>query len=380
MAAAVVVAGHICLDLIPTFAPGAVGDLIQPGKLIGIGPAVLSTGGAVSNTGIALHRLGVPVKLLGKIGDDRFGPLVMDLLQSQGPRLADGMIVSPGAVTSYSIILSPPGVDRTFLHCPGANQSFRANDIPPGALAGAAMFHFGYPPVMQSMYEADGAELEEVFALAKSAGLTTSLDLCPPDPLSPAAAVDWRAIFARVLPKVDIFLPSVEELLFLIDRPRHDALVARGDVLAGVDGDLLHELADRLLDWGSKIVVLKIGEHGLYLRTSAATANLPGLNAAWASREILAPSFAVDVVGTTGSGDCTIAGFLAGLGKGLSPEAVMTAAAGVGAFNVEVADAFSGVPTWERLQSRIVAGWKRRDVRLSLTGWRFDSGLRLWVK
>jgi len=58
----------------------------------------------------------------------------------------------------------------------------------------------------------------------------------------------------------------------------------------------------------------------------------------------------------------------------------MTAASGVGAFNVEVADAVSGVPTWERLQSRIAAGWKRREVRLPLNGWRFDPALQLWMK
>src|SRR3954464_15083322 len=97
----IVVAGHICLDIIPTFPAAAVGNLVQPGKLIGVEPATLATGGVVSNTGIALHRLGTPVKLLGKVGDDRFGSLVLDLLREQNSQLADGMIVSHGQVTSY---------------------------------------------------------------------------------------------------------------------------------------------------------------------------------------------------------------------------------------------------------------------------------------
>ena len=377
----IVVAGHICLDIIPTFPASSRGDLVQPGKLIGVEPATLCTGGVVSNTGVALHRLGVPVKLAGKVGDDRFGSLVLDLLRSQGESLADGMIVSPGAVTSYSVILSPPGVDRTFLHCPGANETYRAADIPAAALQGARYFHFGYPPVMKSMYEDDGAELERVFALAKSAGATTSLDLCQPDRGSPAAAADWRRIFARVLPKVDLFLPSIEELLFLIDRPRYDELSARGDVLSQVDGPLLHRLSGQLLDWGSKIVVMKLGEHGLYLRTSGDASNLPGLNKQWSDRELIAPCFNVNVVGTTGSGDCTIAGFLAGMFKGLpTPQAVMTAAVGVGACNVEVPDALSGVPTWEKLQTRLASGWKRREVGLSLPGWTLDSSTQVWEK
>jgi len=363
----IVVAGHICLDIIPTFPAAAVGNLVQPGKLIGVEPATLSTGGVVSNTGIALHRLGTPVKLLGKVGDDRFGSLVLDLLREQGPQLADGMIVSHGQVTSYTVILSPPGIDRTFLHCPGANHTYHASNIPTAALEGAAMFHFGYPPIMQSMYENGGAELERVFNVAKKAGLVTSLDLCQPDRASPAAAADWRMIFARVLPKVDVFLPSFEEVLFLIDRAKYDQLAAGGaDVLSRLDARVLHDLAGQLIDWGSPVVVLNLGEHGLYLRTTTDASKLQHFGKDWVGRELVAPCFKVNVVGTTGSGDCTIAGFLAGLHKGLSPEAVMTAAVGVGAFNVEVPDAVSGVPTWEKLQSRIAAGWPRRDTRISL--------------
>ncbi|MCK4602884.1 MAG: carbohydrate kinase family protein, partial [Phycisphaerae bacterium] len=56
----VVVAGHICLDIIPTFSElkGDLAAAFVPGNLINVGPAVTATGGAVSNTGLALHRLG----------------------------------------------------------------------------------------------------------------------------------------------------------------------------------------------------------------------------------------------------------------------------------------------------------------------------------
>ena len=62
----VVVAGHICLDVIPglTQAPD-----LTPGRLVVVGPSAVSTGGPVGNVGLALHRLGVPVRLMGKIGD-----------------------------------------------------------------------------------------------------------------------------------------------------------------------------------------------------------------------------------------------------------------------------------------------------------------------
>ena len=58
-----VVAGHICLDIIPALAGEAIP---APGRLVAAGPAVTATGGAVSNTGLALHRLGVPTRLAGR--------------------------------------------------------------------------------------------------------------------------------------------------------------------------------------------------------------------------------------------------------------------------------------------------------------------------
>jgi len=58
--AQVIVAGHICLDIIPRFPTDAGADLsayLSPGRLSEIGSVTLSTGGAVSNTGLNLQRL-----------------------------------------------------------------------------------------------------------------------------------------------------------------------------------------------------------------------------------------------------------------------------------------------------------------------------------
>ncbi len=193
----IVVAGHICLDVIPALneAPD-----LRPGGLVVVGPAALSTGGAVGNVGLALHRLGVPVRLMGKIGDDLFGRAVLDVLRAHDPRLADGMIVVPGETTSYSIVVNPPGVDRTFLHCPGANETFRAADVPLDRLAGARILHFGYPPLMRRLYADGGAELHALLAAVRGCGLVTSLDLCAPDPHSEAGRVDWAALLAPLCP------------------------------------------------------------------------------------------------------------------------------------------------------------------------------------
>jgi len=347
---AVVVAGHICLDIIPAFKTrrGKAQEFFVPGDLVKIGPAVVATGGAVSNTGLALHRLGVPTRLMGKVGDDLFGRAIVDIVRGVAPELAAGMIVAPGETSSYSVVLSPPGLDRMFLHCPGSNDTFGAADVAAAQLAGAGLFHFGYPPLMREMYLDDGRELVRLFRRVKRCGLTTSLDMSMPDPRSEAGQVDWAKVLKSVLPYVDLFLPSRDEIELML-----------GSKMS------LSALADQLRAWGAGTVGLKLGDQGLYVRT--------------AQRELLAPCYAVKVAGTTGAGDCTIAGFLAGWLRGLPLERTLSTAVAVGACCCEAPDATSGIRPWTATQSRIARGWKRRPVTLPLPGWRWDAQQQLWI-
>lgn len=72
---------------------------------------------------------------------------------------------------------------------------------------------------MRRFYLDDGEELVRLFKKVKSMGLTTSLDLVAVDPDSEAADMDWAKILERVLPYVDFFAPSIEELGYMLDRP-----------------------------------------------------------------------------------------------------------------------------------------------------------------
>ncbi len=393
----VVVAGHICIDIIPTFqaspAQAAGGsnrleELLTPGKLVIVGPAVVSTGGSVSNTGLALHRLGLPVRLVGKLGEDQFGQMVLELLARHDPGLTQGMVVARQEQSSYTFVISPPGLDRIFLHCPGANHTFGESDITPDHLKNARLFHFGYPSLMRQMYLDQGSQLEKLFRRVKQSGLVTSLDMARPDPDSEAGRVDWPRLLERVLPWVDLFLPSLDETLFMLDRPTFERLQRQasmtearpGGWLAGLDAGLLSDLAARLVGMGAAVVALKMGDQGLYVQTTTDRARLESLSQPlgldpdnWLGRECLAPCFKVNVVGTTGAGDCAIAGFLTGALAGLSLEQVMTGAVAAGACNVEAADATSGVPSWTDVQQRIQAGWERLPVSLLMEGWRYDG-------
>jgi sugar/nucleoside kinase (ribokinase family) len=384
-----IVAGHICLDIIPlVYDQKDSTQLLSPGTLTEVGPAVLSTGGAVSNTGLALHRLGTATRLAAKIGDDLFGRAVMSIVQSHDSSLAEGMIVAPGETTSYSVVISPPNTDRLFLHCPGANNTFVAADLPASLLHSARLLHFGYPPIMRRMWERNGQELNTLLGAAKSAGLSTSLDMSKPDPVSEAGRADWPGLLSNVLPVVDVFLPSLEEILFMLDRPRYDALESLGPpFFSHVDTELLRETAHQLISMGVAVVVLKLGDSGIYVRTcgeesrwrSFGLAN-PGEIERWRNRELLAPCFRVDVVGTTGAGDCTIAGFLAALLRGMSPEQAITRAVAVGACNVEKADATSGIPAWSVVESRIRGSWARLEPGIKIgSEWTREPDSGFWV-
>ena len=384
------VAGQICLDIHPDLS--GVGrepfeEIFLPGRLIAAGPVSYTAGGAVSNTGSALERLGIAARLIGKVGDDLFGQAILQSISARGFGPADGMIVDALASTSYTIIINYPGVDRIFLHYPGANDTFQAEDVPYALLEHVRLFHFGYPPLMRAMIDAGGTQLAEIFQRAKRTGVTTSLDMAIPDPASEAGRADWRALLESILPQVDIFLPSVEEILIMLHGEMYRELcrsASGSDFLTVVTPQLLSDLGRELIGMGTKIVGLKLGSRGMYLRTGGGDAiesigrARPSNPDSWAGVELWAPCFKVAIAGTTGSGDATIAGFLAGLLRDLPVEQALTMATAVGACNVEKADALSGIRTWEETSKRLAGGWERQPLVLDAPDWLFDSSCGLW--
>jgi hypothetical protein len=164
----VMAAGHLCFDVIPSFPDtGArlIGDLLRPGKLVHVDDAMMSTGGPVSNTGIGLKILGSQVVFTARVGADDFGRMTMERLRRSGN--ADGIRVMKGSTSSYTIALAPPGIDRIFLHNPGTNDVFGAEDLKPKLIAQCRHFHFGYPPLMRRMYSDEGRELQKIFQITR---------------------------------------------------------------------------------------------------------------------------------------------------------------------------------------------------------------------
>jgi sugar/nucleoside kinase (ribokinase family) len=363
--------------------------MFLPGRLLELGPVSFCTGGPVSNVGLVLHKLGLTTQLMGKVGDDLFGRAVKQIISRSGADLIGGMVVDQGVATSYTLVINPPGMDRILLHCPGANDAFTADDVNYDLASRVRLFHFGYPPLMKRMYEQGGAELVELFRRVKETGVTTVLDMALPDPSSAAGQADWHSILAAILPYVDIFLPSIEEILYMVRAESYDRLyeAANGpNFLPLIKPELLSEIGQSLLELGTRVVCLKLGERGLYLRTGnrqtleAMGRARPSDAARWANQELWTACFQVQEVGTVGSGDATIAGFLSGWLRALSPEEALTAAVAVGACNVEGPDALSGIQPWQQTLDRIAQGWPKHPLILDSHGWRFDAHHQLWRK
>ena len=367
----VIVAGHICVDIAPKFTDRKVSSVTQifnPGKLIEVGDADVHTGGAVANTGLAMKILGADVRLMGKIGKDAFGDMIMQILGEYGAQ--DGMIRTDESGTSYSVVLAVPGIDRMFLHNPGANNIFHAQDITPEALENAVLFHFGYPPLMASMYENGGSELASLMKRVHESGVATSLDLAAVDASSQAGRQDWKGILARTLPYVDIFVPSVEELCFMLDRERFEAWQMRAagaDITTLLDPETdIRPLAQQCMDMGVKILLLKCGAPGMYCccadeDTLRRIPDGPGIDAkAWSNFTRFEKSYVPDrILSGTGAGDTSIAAFLTAILDGYSPEDCLHLAAAEGASCVTAYDALGGIRPLPELKARIDGGWKK---------------------
>ena len=366
-----VVAGHLCIDITPVFGQqekrtASLGELLLPGKLLNVKAPEVHTGGAVANTGLGMKFMGADVRLMGKIGKDAFGGMVREILDGYGAGAY--LLEDDQEATSYTVVIAVPGIDRVFLHCPGANDTFDGTEIPESALEDAALFHFGYPTLMRKMFIEDGKYLTAMYRRMKEKGIATSLDLSMVDEDSEAGRADWKTILGHVLPYVDFFVPSFEEICFMLDRPRYERLLKEagdGDITAivSVEKDI-RPLAEECLALGAKAVLLKCGAPGMFLMTSGhmeeAGVRLGLSPEAWNGFVNFEGSYKIDrVLSGTGAGDTSIAAFLTSLLEGCGPKEAMENAAGAGALCCMAYDAVSGLVPLDEIRKKIDAGWEK---------------------
>ena len=386
------VAGHLCLDIIPEFPDTGVreiSELVRPGKLVNINDATISTGGSVSNTGIPLKILGNSVAFCARVGDDSFGKLIVELLQKNGN--ADGINIVNGAVSSYSVVLAPVGIDRIILHNPGANNSFNVDDLNIDLINQCKHFHFGYPPLMRSVFENECEQLAGIFKLAKNAGAVTSCDMTLPDPDSESGKINWRSAFEKMLPYVDIFFPSIEEAFYALYPEKFLEMKENNNNADLVDFFTMEDYnhtASELLSMGPTICALKSGHRGFYLKTksknSFITSGIADTNKIdvdnWADRELVCPAFFTkNLKSANGAGDSSIAGFLTAMFKGCTIEKTLKYANCLGWQNVQTLDAVSGIHSWEETTEFLNSSIEINSINLSDKNWSYNEQLKIWI-
>lgn len=385
----VMAAGHLCLDIIPTIPDtGAerLSDLLSPGKLVHVETPRLSTGGAVSNTGLAMRKLGCDVCFCARIGDDAFGKLTIDCLKRHGN--TDGIGARTGADSSYSVVIAAPNIDRVFLHCPGSNDFFTADDLDVRMLERCRHFHFGYPTLMRSMFDDEGAELVAVFKKAKKAGMTTSCDMGLPDPASPAGRAPWRNILERTLPYVDVFLPSIEEAFYALEPEAFIGMKRRhqnAELINFLDDADYERFANALTRFGARMVSLKSGHRGWYFKTSSRE-RLGEMSRDedwfdvdnWSDRELWCSALECeDIKSATGAGDSSIAGFLTAFLKGMTIERSLRTATLLGWQNLHSLDAVGGIRDWEETTKLLDDSLPTIDSKLG-EKWEWNDAERVY--
>ena len=283
--------------------------------------------------------------------------------------LLSGVLIKFFTIVSAAF-LSVKGIDRIILHNSGANNSFGFEDVDFEIVEKANLFHFGYPSIMRHMYANEGEEFIRLFKNVKQSGAATSLDMAIADEMSEGGKADWDQILQTVMPYVDIFAPSFEELVYFIDRSMYYELIEKSkdkditDVLSIQKH--VRPLADKLMKWGAKIVIIKCGARGIYFRTNTQNhiknigGGLSTSLLSWSCQEYFERSYKPErVVSAMGAGDVSIAAFLYSALKGIDWKEALHFAAAAGASCVTTYDALSGLESFQVMGEKIKNGWEK---------------------
>lgn len=383
----IIAAGHICLDISPGFIETGlkrIDEILMPGKLINLNGVTLSAGGAVANTGFALKKLGMQVKPIANIGNDLLGRALNEVVYTGCNEQVD---LNDNISTSYSIVLSLPNIDRIILHDPAGNNEFDSSSINYDEIGKARLFHFGYPPLMKKIYADGGKELTKIFKMVKDTGVTTSLDMSLPDINSESGKVIWKKVLEETLPFVDIFLPSIEEALFILDMPEYLRVKERAsseDFVDFVDLSILSMLGERIINMGSKIAVIKCGSKGIYVKSSDSEIlnNLGNVKVDidnWGNKEFFEETYKVhNFKSALAAGDTTIAGFLASMLTGMDIYETAKIACKTGALCCEQYDSISGLLKLDEIIDKTKSETEKNNLTSAPDSFNYNEDKEVW--
>jgi ribokinase len=287
----IVVVGSLTMDMV-TLTP----RIPRTGETV-IGTGFGTTpGGKGANQAVAAARLGYPVHMVGNVGRDVYGPVLLDNLARAGVTI-NAVEKVDGSSGLAPIFLSESG-ENAIVVVPGANGLVDAATVDRHAdlIRSAGM--------VLCQLEIPMATISHVLELCAEANVPVMLDPAP-------AAILPEAVWNQVA----WFTPNETEAAFYLENT-----------------DAPEEAAKHLLARGLKGVVLKRGGEGSYVAVD-------GGGAAWV------PAFKVDVVDTVGAGDCFNGAFAVGMLEGFDPLKAARFASAAAAISVSRRGAQASMPS-----------------------------------
>ena len=197
----VVALGELLID----FAPRSVSDTGYP-------TLAANPGGAPGNFLAALNKYGCSAAMIGKVGDDMFGRLLISTLKNAGIGTG-GVVVDPDVFTTLAFVSLDASGNRdfSFARKPGADTCLTPGEVDKALIKSARVFHFG---TLSLTDEPAASATREAVALAKKNGVLVSLDPNLRKPLWKSEK-DARAAIEWSLRQADIVKISDEEIAFL---------------------------------------------------------------------------------------------------------------------------------------------------------------------
>lgn len=224
----------------------------------------LGSSSAIFASNIA--SLGAKVAFIGKIGNDKFGEVVLESLQRK--KVDISMIKIDKNIGTGATVVLNVDEDRANTTYPGAMDHLTINDINEYDIEKARHLHFSSYFLQPGMW----GSLGELFRKAKKIGLTTSFDM-QWDPKE-----TWKLDIADVLPNVDVFLPNEKEIMFLTGKDNLDEAISS-------------------IKAYTNILIVKRGNKGSLVHYKGQLINLP-------------PFLNSQVVDSIGAGDSFNAGYI----------------------------------------------------------------------